>query len=140
MQCLAHAPGRWGAGRRLRYDRTSLWSHERVGLVPIRCQATIPMPKPRSRQKPAKPDPLKEWAMILFESLGFGMLAILIALSVVLLAVGLYVQVIWPLTDWDLVNVSLEPYQSLVSTVLLSIFAFGSGLGFWFVSGAAWKR
>ena len=78
--------------------------------------------------------------MVLFESFGFGMLAILITLSVVLLAVGIYVQVIWPLTDWDLVNVSLTPYGSLASTILLAIFAFGSGLGFWFVSGAAWKR
>jgi uncharacterized membrane protein (Fun14 family) len=68
------------------------------------------------------------------------MLALLITLATVLVAVGLYVQVIWPLTDWDLVSVNLEPYQSLVSTILLSIFAFGSGLGFWFVSGAAWKR
>lgn len=78
--------------------------------------------------------------MVLFESLGFGMLAVLITLSVVLLAVGIYVQIIWPLTDWDLTSVSLQPYESLASTLLLSIFAFGSGLGFWFVSGAAWKR
>lgn len=78
--------------------------------------------------------------MILFESLGFGMLAILLVLSAVLVGVGLYTQIIWPLTDWDLIDVSLDAYQPLVSTALLSVFVFGFGLGFYFVSGTAWKQ
>jgi hypothetical protein len=88
----------------------------------------------------AKPDPLKHWAMILFESLSFGVLAILLVAGVVLLAVGIYVQLIWPLTEWSLVSVNLDSYRPLIDAALLSIFGFASGLGFWFVSGAAWKR
>ena len=78
--------------------------------------------------------------MILFESLSFGMLAVFLVLAAVLLLVGVYAQIVWPLTDWDLVGFDLDTYLPLVNTALLAIFAFGSSLGFWFVSGSAFKR
>jgi len=77
--------------------------------------------------------------MVVFESLAVGVVAIILTLAVVLVAVGLYVQIVWPLTDWDLVSVDFGPYRPLFDTTLLMIFAFGSVLGFWFISGAAWK-
>ena len=83
---------------------------------------------------------LKQWAMILFESLGVGMMSVILLLALVLVVVGIYVQLIWPLTDWDLLTVTLEQYNSTVSLVLSGVFIFGFGVGFWFISGAAWKR
>ena len=83
---------------------------------------------------------LQEWALVLLESLGVGVFLVILLLAVVLLAIGVYVQVIWPLTDWDLVNVSLEQYQSLIELVLVSVFTFGFFAGYYCISGAAWKK
>ena len=77
--------------------------------------------------------------MIAFESLGAGALAIMLVFAAVLVVVGVYVQVVWPLTDWDMVGVSLEPYWTTIITVLVFVFIAGSAAGFWFVSGAAWQ-
>jgi hypothetical protein len=89
--------------------------------------------------KAAEPSPLKYWALIAFESMGAGALAITLAFAVVLVAVGIYVQIIWPLTDWDLVSVSLDPYYSQIVVAIVFIFLTGTAVGFWFVSGAAWQ-
>ncbi len=95
----------------------------------------------RSAAKPAAAQgPWKEWLMVLFESAGVGMMAVILLLAVVLVAVGLYVQVIWPLTDWDLVSVSLEQYNSAVTAVLTGVFIGGFLAGYWCISGDAWKR
>lgn len=78
--------------------------------------------------------------MLLFESAGVGMMSVILVLALVLLAVGIYVQLIWPLTDWDLVTVATQQYNSTVSALLTTIFVIGFFAGFWFISGAAWKR
>ncbi|HVO81638.1 MAG TPA: hypothetical protein VMT28_12965 [Terriglobales bacterium] len=97
------------------------------------------MPGPRPKSKTDEPGPLKYWTMIVFESLGVGALVIMLVLAAVLVLVGVYVQIVWPLTDWDMVSVSLEPYRSLITTSLFSIFLAASAAGFWFISGAAWR-
>jgi hypothetical protein len=94
----------------------------------------------RPVQSAAEDSELKRWAMLLFESAGVGMMSVILILALVLLAVGVYVQLIWPLTDWDLVTVAPVQYNSTVSAVLTTIFVIGFFAGFWFISGAAWKR
>lgn len=84
--------------------------------------------------------PWKEWAMVLFESAAVGMMAVVLLLAAVLIVVGIYVQVIWPLTDWDLVTVSLEPYNSAITAVLTGVFVGGFAAGYWCISGEAWKK
>ena len=76
--------------------------------------------------------------MVLYESLSVGITAILVLVGVALLAVGLYVLVIWPLTEWDLVNVHLGAYQPTLRFFLVVIFMVASLVGFWFISGVAW--
>lgn len=78
--------------------------------------------------------------MVLLESLGVGLLMVLLLVALVLLLTGVYVQVIWPLTNWDLANVSLEQYQSTIELVLVSVFCFGFFSGYYMISGAAWKK
>ena len=77
--------------------------------------------------------------MILFASLGFGITSILVIFGVVLLAVCLYVQVIWPLTEWDMVNIHLGSYKPTIEFFLIVIFITASLVGFWFLSGMAWN-
>lgn len=78
--------------------------------------------------------------MLLFESLSAGVMAVTAGLAAVLVVVGLYVVVVWPLTFWDLANLGLEKYGSWVNTVLWSVFAGGSLAGYWCFSGAAFKN
>ena len=78
--------------------------------------------------------------MVVMESIGVGMMAVILLLAAVLITVGIYVQVIWPLTDWDLIGVSLEPYNSAITAVLTGVFIGGFAAGYWCISGNAWKR
>jgi hypothetical protein len=78
--------------------------------------------------------------MLFFGSAGVGIVAVIVLLSAVLLVVGLYVQLVWPLTDWDLGNISLGDFNSLATTVMAGIFLGGFGAGFWCISGNAWKN
>lgn len=88
----------------------------------------------------APQDPWKELAMVVGASIGVGMMAVILLLIVVLVLVALYVQVIWPLTDWDLMSTGLEPYSSLITLVLTTVFVAGFAAGYWYISGNAWKR
>ncbi len=97
------------------------------------------MPKVQPKGKTSEPGSLKLWAMIAFESMGVGAVTLMLVFAAVLVVVGLYVQIVWPLTDWDMVGVSLEPYRSTIITALFFIFIAGSAAGFWCISGAAWK-
>lgn len=78
--------------------------------------------------------------MVLLESLGVGVFMVILLVAAVLFLTGIYVQVIWPLTDWDLVNVHLEQYESTIELVLVSVFCFGFFAGYYTISGAAWKK
>ncbi len=57
----------------------------------------------------------------------------------VMVVVGIYVILVWPLTFWDLANLGLEKYGSWVDTVMWSFFAGGSLAGYWCFSGGAFK-
>jgi hypothetical protein len=88
----------------------------------------------------AAQDPWKEWVMVLFESVAVGMMAVILLLAAVLLLIGLYVQLIYPLTNWDFVSVSLEQYSSAVTAILTGVFLAGFAVGYWYISGNAWKK
>src|SRR5258708_3832579 len=94
---------------------------------------------PPTRTNPSHPEPLKHWTMILFESLSFGITAIMVIFGAVLLGVCLYVQVIWPLTEWDMVNVHLGAYKPTIKFLLIVVFMAASLVGFWLISGMAWN-
>jgi hypothetical protein len=95
----------------------------------------------RSRNGSAqKPDPTDQhWSMLLFESLSAGVVAVTVGLGAVLVVVGVYVSLVWPLTFWDLDGLGLEQVASWTDTVLWSVFAGGSLAGYWCFSGAAFK-
>ncbi len=50
----------------------------------------------------------QHWGMLVFESLSAGVMALLVGLLAVMVIVGVYVIVVWPLTFWDLTNSGLE--------------------------------
>lgn len=94
----------------------------------------------RARSGNARPDPTDQhWSMLLFESLSAGVLAIAVGFAAVLIVVGLYTAIVWPLTFWDLANLGLDQYASWANTILWSVFAGGSLAGYWCFSGAAFK-
>jgi hypothetical protein len=88
---------------------------------------------------PAKGGTDQNWGMLVFESLSAGAMSVLVGLLAVMVIVGLYVIIVWPLTYWDLTNSGLEKLSGLANTVLWSVFAGGSLAGFWCFSGAAFK-
>ena len=94
----------------------------------------------RTRPSSGRPDPTDQhWSMLLFESLSAGVMAVFVGLVAVMLVVGVYVIIVWPLTFWDLANLGLERYGSWVNTVLWSVFTGGSLAGYWCFSGHAFK-
>jgi hypothetical protein len=89
----------------------------------------------RTRANPAD----QHWSMLLLESLSGGALALAVGFVAVLVLVGIYGVIVWPLTFWDMANLGLERYASWSDTVLWSVFAGGSLAGYWCFSGAAFK-
>ena len=75
--------------------------------------------------------------MLVFESLSAGGGAVFLALTVVLILVGIYSYFIWPFTYWDLGSVENGSWWEYA---LGLIFAAGSAAGFWCFSGAAWRE
>jgi hypothetical protein len=89
---------------------------------------------------PKKPDPTDQfWGMLVFESLSAGAMALLVGMAVVMVVVGLYVILVWPLTFWDLAGSEWEKYGSWAQTVLWSVFVGGTLAGYWCFSGLAFK-
>lgn len=81
----------------------------------------------------------QHWSMLLFESLSAGVMALLVLMMALMVLVGVYVIIVWPLTMWDLPVQNLDGYSSWVSMVLWSVFTGGSLAGLWCFSGAAFK-
>jgi hypothetical protein len=81
----------------------------------------------------------QHWSMLIFESMSAGVMALLVLMMALMLLVGVYVIIVWPLTLWDLPVQNLDGYSSWVSMVLWSVFAGGSLAGLWCFSGAAFK-
>jgi hypothetical protein len=73
--------------------------------------------RPRVKSPQGNSDPDQHWSMLVFESLSAGVMAVLVGLLAVMVIVGLYVIVVWPLTFWDLTNSGLEKYGAWVNTV-----------------------
>jgi len=95
--------------------------------------------RPRTESAPRTSETDQHWGMLLFESLSAGAMAVLLGLAMVMVVVGVYVIVVWPLTFWDLADLGLEKYGSWANTVVWSVFAGGSLAGYWCFSGAAFK-
>ena len=95
----------------------------------------------RSRPGSAQKSDLggQHWSMLVFESLSAGVVAVTVGLGAVLVVVGVYVSLVWPLTFWDLDGLGLEQVTSWTDTILWSVFAGGSLAGYWCFSGAAFK-
>lgn len=75
----------------------------------------------------------------MFESLSAGVMAVFAGFIALLLVVGVYVIIVWPLTFWDLANLALERYQSWAELALWSVFGGGTLAGYWCFSGQAFK-
>lgn len=75
----------------------------------------------------------------MFQSFSAGAMAILVGFAAVLVVLGLYVIIVWPLTFWDIAHVGVEEFNYWMYTVLWSVFAGGSLAGFWCFSGNAFK-
>jgi len=82
----------------------------------------------------------QHWSMLVFESLSAGAIAIGLGMLCVLIAVGVYVVLIWPLTFLDFASVGKEEFDVWAQIVLWSVFIGGSLAGFWCFSGAAFKK
>ena len=96
--------------------------------------------EPRADQTQGPPGSDEHWSVLVFESLSVGVMVVLFVMLAVMLLVGVYTTVVWPLTFWDLTDSGLEKYGSWVKTVLWSLFAGGSLAGYWCISGAAFKQ
>jgi hypothetical protein len=78
--------------------------------------------------------------MILFYAMGVGALALVILFFVVLLGIGLYGQLIWTFTMWDLSSVRSAAVKPWAHLTLWTVFLSGTGVGVWFFGGFAWKN
>jgi len=96
----------------------------------------------RDRRAGDKPPARDEqiWPMLIFESLSAGGIAVLLVLGLALVLVGFYVGIVWPLTKWDLAHINQQTYLRWCEGTLWLIFAAGSGAGFWYFSGAAFRE
>jgi uncharacterized membrane protein YsdA (DUF1294 family) len=99
---------------------------------------TVAGGRPRGSKRSASDD--QSWPMLIFESLSAGMIAVLLVLAAVLVLVGIYTGVVWPITKWDLALAHSAKYRLWAERTLWLIFAAGSGLGFWYFSGAAFRE
>jgi hypothetical protein len=95
--------------------------------------------RPRAQSPQGNPTD-QHWSMLVFESLSAGVMAVFVGFAAVLVVVGIYVLIVWPLTFWDLADPGLEKYASWIQTALWSVFAGGTAAGFWCFSGAAFKN
>jgi hypothetical protein len=77
--------------------------------------------------------------MLLFESVSAGGIAVLAAILAILLLVGVYSELVWPYTKWDLASLDPGTSQHYLEYLLGAVFAAGSALGFWSFSGAAFR-
>ena len=81
----------------------------------------------------------QHWALLAYESLSAGAMALLAGIGAVILVIGVYVLIVWPLTFLDLADTGLEKYSDLAKLALWSVFAGGSLAGYWCFSGEAFK-
>jgi hypothetical protein len=97
----------------------------------------MPRSTPKGRKRSASDE--QGWWMLVFESLSAGVLAILIAATALLVLVGAYDYIVWPLTKWDLASINVEQFRPWWQWAVGVTFAAGSATGFWCFSGAAFR-
>ena len=103
-----------------------------------RLSPLVQRPRANKAQGPQESD--EHWSVLAFESLSAGVMVVLFVILALMLLVGVYTTVVWPLTFWDLTDSGLEKYGSWAKTVLWSLFVGGSLAGYWCISGAAFKQ
>lgn len=81
----------------------------------------------------------QHWGMLVFESLSAGAMAVFVGFGAVIMVVGLYAIVIWPLTNWDLAGLQPEQFNLWAQLVLWVVFGLGSIAGYLCFSGKAFK-
>ena len=89
-----------------------------------------------STPRPAAASGSSRGNMLFYASFSAGLMALLVGFIALIVFVGLYVIIVWPLTFWDLANLHLERYGSWTGTIVASVFAGGSLAGFSYFSGA----
>jgi hypothetical protein len=80
------------------------------------------------------------WSMVLFYAIGVGALALVVFFFLALLGVGLYGQLVWTFTQWDLASVRSAVVKPWAHFTLLMVFLSGTVIGIWFFGGYAWKN
>jgi len=80
------------------------------------------------------------WTMVLFYALCVGVLALVGFFFVVLMGVGLYGQLVWTFTQWDLSSVRSAAVKPWAHFTLWVVFLAGTSTGVWFFGGYAWKN
>jgi hypothetical protein len=78
--------------------------------------------------------------MVLFYAMGVGMLALAAFFFVVLMGIGLYGQLVWTFTQWDLSSVRSAAVKPWAHFTLWMVFLGGTLVGIWFFGGYAWKN
>ena len=73
--------------------------------------------------------------MLFFASMSGGLLALFVGFILLIVFVGIYAGLIWPLTFWDLASLGLEKYGNWTGTMVLSVFAGGAFAGYLGFSG-----
>ena len=82
----------------------------------------------------------QSFALLLFESVSAGIMAVFVGFVAVLAVVGVYVVLVWPLTFWDLGNLHLEQYSEWYHPALWSVFGAGTLFGFLCFSGVIFGK
>jgi len=78
--------------------------------------------------------------MVLFYAMGVGVLALVAFFFVALMCVGLYGQLVWTFTQWDLSSVRSAAVKPWAHFTLWMVFLSGTLVGIWFFGGYAWKN
>jgi hypothetical protein len=98
----------------------------------------MPRTAPKGRKSPANDK--QGWWMLIFESISAGGVAILVGIGTVLVLVGMYSYIVWPLTKWDFAGVNAEQLRPWWQWAAGLTFATGTLAGFWCFSGAAFRQ
>jgi hypothetical protein len=93
---------------------------------------------PNSRQPGSRS--VDHWTMVLFYAMGFGVLALVGLFFITLCAIGLYGQLVWTFTQWDLSSIRSAAVRPWAHLTLWTVFLSGTSAGVWFFGGYAWRN
>ena len=78
--------------------------------------------------------------MVLVYAIGVGALALMLFFLLSLFAIGVYSQLVWTFTQWDLASVRSAMLRPWAHFTLAIVFLAGTGVGIWFFGGYAWRH